>query len=184
MALLVLALATLSASAALKDYDCLDCHADNTLFKTNSAGKGISLFVDKAKLSASAHGTNSCISCHSDVTSKHPDDNKILQPVNCATCHQRQTDSYGASVHGLAQKSGQTDAATCQDCHDSHEVLPSSSPASQLYFTRQAETCGACHTKEAAKTHIDTMTSTNGQEACVTCHGVGRSFAVEKVHRR
>ncbi len=44
--------------------------------------------------------------------------------------------------------------------------------------------CIACHTTETAKTHIDTMTSTNGQEACVTCHGVGRSFAVEKVHRR
>jgi OmcA/MtrC family decaheme c-type cytochrome len=44
--------------------------------------------------------------------------------------------------------------------------------------------CVGCHAKDAAKTHMDTMTNTNGQEACVTCHGVGRSFAVEKVHRR
>ena len=44
--------------------------------------------------------------------------------------------------------------------------------------------CIACHTNEAAKIHVDTMTSPNGQEACVTCHGIGRSFAVEKVHRR
>lgn len=44
--------------------------------------------------------------------------------------------------------------------------------------------CISCHTKEAAKIHVDTMTSVNGQEACVTCHGVGRSFAVDKVHRR
>ena len=117
---LFLALAIFSGSAALKNSDCLDCHSDNTLFKTNSAGKGISLFVDKAKLTASAHGTNSCISCHVDVVLAHPDDNKILQPVNCATCHQRQTDSYGASVHGLALKSGQAEAATCRDCHDSH----------------------------------------------------------------
>jgi OmcA/MtrC family decaheme c-type cytochrome len=44
--------------------------------------------------------------------------------------------------------------------------------------------CIACHTKEPAKVHVDTMTASNGQEACVTCHGAGRSFAVEKVHRR
>ena len=44
--------------------------------------------------------------------------------------------------------------------------------------------CIACHTKEPAKFHMDTMTNTNGQEACVTCHGVGHAFAVETVHRR
>jgi formate dehydrogenase gamma subunit len=163
------------AAAALKNSDCLDCHSDNTLFKTNSAGKGISLFVDSAKLVASAHGTNLCISCHSDATARHPDDNKILQPVNCAACHQRQTDSYGASVHGLASQSGQAEAATCQDCHDSHNVLPSSSPASPLYFTRQAETCGACHRKEAR----DVEASVHGQATaagkrdaptCTDCH--------------
>jgi formate dehydrogenase gamma subunit len=172
---LFFACAALVARAGLKDGDCLDCHSDNTLFKTNSAGKSISLFVNKARLTASAHGTNSCISCHADVTVKHPDDNKILQSVNCATCHQRQTDSYGASVHGLAVKSGQADAATCRDCHDSHEVLPSSSPASPLYFTRQAETCGACHPKEAR----DVQASVHGKAVaagkrdaptCTDCH--------------
>lgn len=44
--------------------------------------------------------------------------------------------------------------------------------------------CIACHTHETAKIHVDTMTAQNGQEACVTCHGAGRTFAVEKVHRR
>ena len=40
----------LSAHAALKDSDCLDCHSDKTLSKTNAAGSEISLFVDVAKL--------------------------------------------------------------------------------------------------------------------------------------
>ncbi|HWC60006.1 MAG TPA: cytochrome b/b6 domain-containing protein [Verrucomicrobiae bacterium] len=172
---LLLSFLAFNVSAALKNSDCLDCHSDNTLYKTNSAGKAISLFVDQAKLAASAHGTNACISCHADVTLKHPDDNKLLQAVNCATCHQRQTDSYGASVHGLAHKSGQADAATCQDCHDSHEVLPSSSPASPLYFTKQSETCGACHPKEAQ----DVEASVHGKAVaagkrdaptCTDCH--------------
>jgi cytochrome c553 len=78
----------------LKNSDCLDCHGDNTLFKTNSAGKAISLFVDAARLKLSAHKTNDCISCHADVTAKHPDDNKPVAPVNCARCHARQTESF------------------------------------------------------------------------------------------
>jgi formate dehydrogenase gamma subunit len=146
---LIFGLTALSASAGLKNSDCLDCHGDNTLFKTNSAGKAISLFVDAAKLKSSAHATNACINCHADITNKHPDDNKPVAPVNCAACHARQTESFNASVHGLALKAGHEDAATCQDCHDSHEMVSADSPASPLYFTRQAETCGACHEKEA-----------------------------------
>src|SRR5947209_9972600 len=29
---------------------CLDCHADKTLYKTNAAGVGISLFVEESKM--------------------------------------------------------------------------------------------------------------------------------------
>jgi OmcA/MtrC family decaheme c-type cytochrome len=43
--------------------------------------------------------------------------------------------------------------------------------------------CVGCHTAEPAKLHMETMIF-NGQESCVTCHGVGRSFAVNKVHQR
>ena len=44
--------------------------------------------------------------------------------------------------------------------------------------------CIACHTRETAKAHVETLTASNGQESCVVCHGVGREFSVEKVHRR
>ncbi len=43
-----------SAIAALKDSDCLECHSDKTLSKTNATGKEMSLFVDPARLAASA----------------------------------------------------------------------------------------------------------------------------------
>lgn len=137
------------AFAGVKNSDCLDCHGDNTLFKTNSAGKAVSLFVDVAKLKLSAHKTNDCISCHADITAKHPDDNKPVAPVDCGSCHARQTESFSASVHGLALKAGHEDAATCQDCHDSHEIISDNSPTSPIYYSRQADTCGACHDKEA-----------------------------------
>ena len=96
---------TFPAFAGLKNSDCLDCHSDNTLAITNAAGRTISLFVDEARLKASAHKTNSCISCHADVTVKHPDDNVPPKTVNCATCHEQQTENYDASVHGLAASS-------------------------------------------------------------------------------
>jgi hypothetical protein len=125
--------------------DCLDCHGDNTLTKTNAVGKAVSLFVDQAKLAASVHKTTACADCHTDVTKKHPDDNRPLLPVNCTRCHERETESYGASVHGIALKAGRADAANCGDCHDSHSALPATSPESPLYFAHQATTCGECH---------------------------------------
>ena len=171
----LLLLAALPAFAGLKNSDCLDCHGDNTLFKTNSAGKAVSLFVDAAKLKLSAHATNACISCHADVTTKHPDDNKMLAPVNCALCHARQTASYNASVHGLALKAGHDDAATCRDCHDSHEIISDNSPTSPIYFSRQAATCGACHDKEArewAQSVHGKAVAAGSQDAptCTGCH--------------
>ena len=166
---------TASAFAGLKNSDCLDCHGDDTLFKTNSAGKAISLFVDAAKLKLSAHATNACISCHVDLTAKHPDDNKPVALVNCATCHARQTKSFNASVHGLALKAGHNDAATCQDCHDSHAMVSSDSPTSPIYFSRQAQTCGACHDKEARDWALSVhgkavLAGSHDAPTCTSCH--------------
>ena len=165
----------LTVRAGLTDADCLDCHGDNTLFKTNAAGKAVSLFVDKAKLAASAHQTNSCVSCHADITTQHPEDNHPVARVNCGGCHTRQTASFNASVHGLALKTGHADAATCQDCHDSHEMVSGDSPTSPIYFSRQAETCGACHEQEArdweASVHGRAVAAgSRDAPTCTGCH--------------
>ena len=155
-----------SPAAALKNSDCLECHEDNTLFKTNSAGKAISLYVDSGKFKLSVHRTNSCISCHADITARHPDDNRPVLPVNCSICHERPAKSFAASVHGLALQAGHDDAATCQDCHGSHDILSDDSPASPLYFSRQAVTCGACHRQEV----LDWAVSVHGQAVAAGSH--------------
>lgn len=172
---LIFGVTALSASAGLKDGDCLDCHGDNTLCKTNSVGRAISLFVDAAKLKSSAHKTNTCISCHADITTRHPDDNKPVAPVNCAACHARQTESFNASVHGLALKAGHNDAATCQDRHDSHEMVSADSPTSPVYFSRQAQTCGACHEKEVRDWALSVhgkavLAGSHDAPTCTDCH--------------
>ena len=163
------------AADTIKNSACLECHSDKTLTKTNAAGKEVSLFVDLAKLAASAHKTNTCAACHADLTDKHPDDNIAAKPVDCRRCHEKQTESYGASVHGLALKAGRADSATCQDCHDSHEVLPPTSPVSPLHVTRQAETCGACHDQEAndfeASVHGKALVEGEREApTCTDCH--------------
>jgi len=173
---LCFALATAAMAApAPSDSDCLDCHGIETLSKTNAAGREISLFVDKARLAASVHATNSCASCHTDITAAHPDDSRPVLPVNCAHCHESQGESYGASVHGLARKAGHEDAAACVDCHGSHDILPPTSPASPLHFVRQAQTCGRCHTQEArevaASVHGKAMaTGERDAPTCTDCH--------------
>jgi formate dehydrogenase gamma subunit len=174
LALVFLALAA-PARDEIKNSACLECHADKTLTTTNAAGKEISLFVDIAKLAASVHKTNTCASCHADITSNHPDDKVTAQPPNCKKCHEKQSESYGASVHGLALAKGRKDSATCSDCHDGHSILPPTSPESPLYFSRLAETCGRCHHQEAR----DVEESVHGKAVagghrdaptCTDCH--------------
>ena len=160
---------------------CLECHSDKTLSKTNAAGKAISLFVDPAKLAASAHKTNTCASCHSDLTFKHPDDDIAAKPVNCRQCHEQQSESYGASVHGLALKAGRADSATCQDCHDSHEILPPSSALSPLHFSRQTATCGQCHDQQArdVAASVHGKATAQGKQDTPTCTGCHSEHKIE-----
>ena len=70
---------------------------------------------------------------------------------------------------------GEKDSATCSDCHDGHTILPPTSPASPLHFSRLAETCGACHDQEAK----DVEESVHGKAVaaghrdaptCTDCH--------------
>ena len=178
-------LLAIPAFSGLSNSDCLDCHGDKTLIETNAAGKVISYFVDEARLKLSAHKTNDCISCHTDVTAKHPDDGKTLGRVNCSLCHLRAARSYTNSVHGQALRAGNESAATCQDCHDSHEIISDRSPTSPMYFTRQAETCGACHDQEAQ----DWKESVHGKAVeagsmdaptCTGCHDEHRIRSLTK----
>ncbi|MCX7868002.1 cytochrome b/b6 domain-containing protein [Limisphaera sp. VF-2] len=159
--------------------DCLDCHSDPDLTRTNAVGRVISLFVDEARLARSVHRTNTCVSCHVGVTLQHPDDERPVGPVDCARCHAAQSETFHASVHGRALQAGRAEAATCQDCHGGHEVVPPTDAASPLHFTRQPETCGSCHDTEAADflAGIHGKALTRGiREAptCTDCHSEHR----------
>jgi formate dehydrogenase gamma subunit len=164
-----------ATAEAVPDDKCLECHSDKDLTKETADGKEVSIFVDKAKLEGSSHKTTRCAECHRDLTDEHPDDEKAAKPVDCARCHENAARTYDASVHGLAIRKGSETAATCKDCHGTHEALSPKAPESPLHFTRQGETCGACHEEEAA----DVAASIHGQATakgiheaptCTDCH--------------
>jgi len=48
----------LFGAETIKNSDCLECHVDKELTKTNATGRVTSLFVDGARLQGSRHGTN------------------------------------------------------------------------------------------------------------------------------
>lgn len=163
------------AEEPMRNKECMDCHSDHTLTKTNSAGREILLFTDEAKLTLSVHKKTACADCHSDLTRKHPDDNVAALPVDCARCHVKQSQSYGASAHGLARGKGDLSAATCSDCHDGHSMMPPDSPESPLNYARLAETCGGCHEQEAkdvAESSHGRALAAGHREAptCTDCH--------------
>jgi cytochrome b subunit of formate dehydrogenase len=169
-----------TAAPAPSNADCLECHGDKTLSKTNAAGKAISLFIDKAKYTNSVHRTNACVSCHADITAKHPDDNLAPKPVDCAKCHPDQTDTYRRGAHAIALKGGKEGAATCSDCHGTHDILPHDSPSSPLYFTRLGATCGECHSEITAQVqksvHGKSVAQGHREAAtCIDCHSEHRT---------
>ena len=124
---------------------CLECHSDKTLTTTNAAGKEISLFVDEAKMAATIHKTNTCASCHADISEKHPDDNVPAKAVNCAACHEPEGREYATSIHGVSHTLGASGAAGCADCHGSHNILPAKHADSPVFKLNLPATCAKCH---------------------------------------
>ena len=175
VAFALLAGLVLSSGEEIKNSSCLDCHSDKTLSKTNAAGREVSLFVNMARLAASVHKTKSCASCHADISIKHPDDNVPARTVNCASCHAKQSETYGASVHGIAAAKGRKDSATCGDCHGGHTVVPPASPESPLHFSKLAQACGACHeqaSRDFAESVHGKAVAAGHRDAptCTDCH--------------
>ncbi len=91
-------------------------------------------------------------------------------------------EQYHETVHGAAlERAGLALSATCNDCHESHRVLPASSPESSVNRANVVKTCGDCHvgileTYEEGSAHgaayREHLRGPTGHEApaCVDCH--------------
>ena len=110
-----------------------------------------SIAVDAAKFASSVHGSLKleCTACHVDVSAQKIPHAEKLKPVNCATCHEQAVKEYAATVHGKARKGGNEVAATCVDCHGTHDILQAKDPASRTNHANIEATCSRCHGNDA-----------------------------------
>lgn len=136
---------TLAATAATPSINetCLACHGD----KDAKRADGSSIAVEGAIFAQSVHGQMQlkCTDCHSDVSAQKLPHPEKLKPVACANCHQNEAKAYSVSEHGMARSAGKTTAATCTDCHGTHDIRPASDAASRTNHANIEATCGACH---------------------------------------
>ncbi|MGE0040556.1 MAG: cytochrome c3 family protein [Vicinamibacterales bacterium] len=125
----------------LTSEDCLACHADETLTRAN----GTPVTVSADTLGASIHGFLGCTDCHADLAA-NPElpHAETLAKVDCATCHDEPASTLAASVHH-PRPGGEEQTPTCTSCHGTHDIRPSSDPASRTYPLNLPTTCATCH---------------------------------------
>ncbi len=165
---------------------CARCHGDvKTKYLASSHGSA---------LVAGVKGAPTCIDCHGEHAVQSPEDagaatSRKKVAAMCLSCHLDNPEvrakvgpsagfvsSYERSVHGQAVEHGNDMAATCTDCHGSHEMRKGSDPSSKVAKVHIAGTCGQCHAdvEEQYDSSIHGKALSAGVEAsatCTDCHG-------------
>ncbi|MBI2513013.1 MAG: cytochrome c3 family protein [Opitutae bacterium] len=178
-----------SATPALvPNSECMDCHEAE--FKARKKGQPKEWVGVKPEVFAkSVHGKLNCVDCHADIK-ESPHDSKVA-PAQCASCHEKPTAQFATSIHGMSHKMGSSDAASCQSCHGTHDMVPVKQIDSPVFKLNLTKTCGTCHDdpklakeyrmgqKDAAAHYLDSI---HGQAlilkglivapSCNDCHGV------------
>jgi len=145
-------------------------------------------------LMAGKKGAPTCTDCHGEHTVQSPfaegsPTGKDNEAAMCLSCHLDKPEiralvgpsagflsSYENSVHSRAVKQGNLGAATCSDCHGSHEMKKGSNPASKVAKKNIASTCGQCHgdiqRQYERSIHGTTLAAgVTASATCTDCHG-------------
>jgi formate dehydrogenase gamma subunit len=104
---------------------CTDCHSEHTIRSHKDPTSSVYATVIAKKTCGQCHAAERIIS-------------KYRLPAN-------RLETYFQSYHGLAGKFGVTTVANCASCHGTHDILPSSDPASTVSKENLPKTCGKCH---------------------------------------
>ncbi|MHB2154043.1 cytochrome b/b6 domain-containing protein [Calditrichota bacterium GD2] len=174
--------------AQMDNETCMECHSDPELTRVVNDTVEVSLFVDSAHLQGSVHADFQCTDCHA-VGEDHPDDVPLGEPT-CANCHEDVYEEYEQSIHGLGRKQGIQIAATCWDCHGTHNIRSAVDSSSKVYGKNLLKTCASCHSntevmRQFGHKRMDPVElyaeSVHGRifaedpeanvASCITCHG-------------
>jgi hypothetical protein len=173
---------------------CLVCHGDKNLSKIEGTQKR-SLYVDPVVIEGSVHKDLACSDCHVGFSNEpHQGQYKDYlraASIACISCkdHQKQKDVYGKSTHGQKALLGDPKAATCGDCHGSHDIKSlKKDKAYKAEFRRQAkEICGKseCHLKwwNSYNDYYHGRAYKRGASdapTCWDCHGVHKEIPVKE----
>jgi formate dehydrogenase gamma subunit len=115
--------------------DCTTCHEESA--------DGTDIVSD---LQHSSHDGFECLDCHitKDTMPHKPlPEGYVTGCQGCRDCHQEASDEYQA--HGRAAIGECEDIPHCNDCHGSHDILPSSAKRAMTHPVNLPHTCGKCH---------------------------------------
>lgn len=199
LALITVGLVSSRAIAyALDKNECLLCHSNPGMSKTNGSGDNISLHVDSSALDESVHKFIDCTQCHSTPHQDNSALDKLSLAERCGSCHLYEREQHEMSIHGQELAQGNEEVASCVDCHSTngtpHSILPVLSYDSPTYRKNIADTCSRCHGNEelmasygiVEKVYESYMRSFHGKAmrlgsedirklntaTCTNCHGV------------
>jgi len=161
---------------AERDVSCADCHGGDP--SATTVDEAMSPEAGYIGAPAKADIPALCASCHADVTQMRQYDLPTDQYAK-----------YKESIHGLQLAAGDTNVATCYDCHGGHQVLKANDPASTVYAANVPQMCADCHADRELMAPYDIPTnqfdlykqSVHGHALldnqdfrapnCATCHG-------------
>lgn len=194
--------AELLASGAMTCLSCHSTHKDEAAIERFDGGCGSCHEDVEMVYRGSVHrfgrlrgneGAATCADCHRGHNVRAAGDaaspiNPVNIPDMCGACHGREAviasnfvrlpitlPRYEESVHGQLNEQG-SHAATCVDCHGSHDLQHAQQPESGINRFQVARTCGQCH-PQAAGEYQDSI---HGQAlqmgiaevpTCIDCHG-------------
>jgi len=136
---------------------CGKCHADSEIaaqYDRSVHGKAVQRGWDESPTCTGCHNSHLVLPADSPeaLTNKRRISEKI-----CLSCHEDQrlvqryglTGSIGStyhdSYHFMANARKGSKAATCVDCHTTHNILKTNNPDSSVNPAHVAQTCGQCH---------------------------------------
>ncbi len=117
---------------------CGSCHEGiKNVFETSVHGKAQKEGNPRAAV---------CSDCHTAHEIQHVGPAWRLEVAKeCGTCHKESIRTFRDTFHGKVTSLGFERAASCSDCHGSHNILPKNDPASTISKGRRADTCRKCH---------------------------------------
>ena len=121
---------------------CLGCHGPEKDPAMVREGRASSIEINGSLAARSVHGSEGigCIECHTELPHEFG-----LPMVQCGSCHEKEAQVYGRSIHGRQLANGDELAPTCQECHGEHYIVPLDSPESSAAPLNIPRMCTQCH---------------------------------------